>query len=487
MLKVLITGGNGNIAKIIKNNLNSLYDIHNPSRVELNLLDMNNINSYMNNKQFDILIHTAICGGRRTKEDSDDIVNKNVIMFENMMKYNKHFKMIINLDSGATYNRNSDIMERKEDDIYDTPTDYYGLSKYTIYLKTLDYDNIYNFRIFNIFHINEEDDRFIKNCYISNKNNIPLTIFEDKYFDFVYEDDFITILNYYLYNINNLDKLDKTINISYEKKYKLSEIASLINNNNVILKESSNNYCGDNSRLRKLNLPLLELETSIKKYIKLLDSKKIALIFGATGSIGNYIYHALQRDDIEVIGSNIRNDNIESLNIKNVDIVVWAQGDNINDNINNYDYNRSIQVMDANCYFILNTLKFLLKHNKINNNAKLVIISSIWELNTRDNKLSYSISKSALNGLVKSVSYDLSERNILINNILPGVIDNEMTRRTLNEEQINYIKNHMKFNRLVNLEDLYKVVKFFVIDNTAITSQSIKVDLGFTNIIKYVK
>jgi len=115
----------------------------------------------------------------------------------------------------------------------------------------------------------------------------------------------------------------------------------------------------------------------------------------------------------------------------------------------------------------------------------MVIISSIWEDNTKENKLSYSISKSSLNALVKNVSYDLSEYNILINNVLPGVIDNEMSRKTLTNEQFEYIKNYMKFGRLINLSDVYKIVKFLAIDNTGITGQSIKVDLGFTNMKKF--
>ena len=104
---------------------------------------------------------------------------------------------------------------------------------------------------------------------------------------------------------------------------------------------------------------------------------------------------------------------------------------------------------------------------------------------TRENKLSYSVSKAALSGLAKNVSYDLSEHNILINNVLPGVIDNEMTRKTLNIEQLEYIKNYMKFGRLIDLKDVFNVVKFLAIDNTGITGQSIKVDLGFTNFRKY--
>ena len=104
---------------------------------------------------------------------------------------------------------------------------------------------------------------------------------------------------------------------------------------------------------------------------------------------------------------------------------------------------------------------------------------------TRENKLSYSVSKSALSGLVKNLSYDLSEQQILINNVLPGVIDNEMTQKTLKVEQLEYIKNYMKFGRLINLSDVFNLVKFLVIDNTGITGQSIKVDLGFSNFRKY--
>ena len=130
-------------------------------------------------------------------------------------------------------------------------------------------------------------------------------------------------------------------------------------------------------------------------------------------------------------------------------------------------------------------MNFLLKNNKINNNAKMVIVSSIWEELTRENKLSYSISKAALSGLVKNVAYDLSSKNILINNVLPGVIDNEMSQKILLPEQFNYIKNYMHFDRLITLNDVYKTIKFLTTENSGITGQSIKVDLGFTILKKY--
>jgi nucleoside-diphosphate-sugar epimerase len=271
-MKVLITGGNGNIAKMIKNNLSSeSYEITNLSRNDLNVLNQFDIEKYLSENAFDILVHTAILGGRRTKEENGDVTHNNLLMLENLLKFSDKFKMIINFDSAAIYDRNTDILNRKESEVHTIPIDYYGFSKYLIYQRSLQYKNVYNFRIFNIFHVNEEPDRFIKKCFSAKKNNTQISIFEDKYFDFVYEDDFVKIIKYYFDNACFPEKLIKTINICYEEKYKLSEIANLIINDptkiNIVDSSSLNkNYSGDNTMLKSLNIELLGLENSLKKY-----------------------------------------------------------------------------------------------------------------------------------------------------------------------------------------------------------------------------
>ncbi len=218
------------------------------------------------------------------------------------------------------------------------------------------------------------------------------------------------------------------------------------------------------------------------------------LIFGASGSIGNHIYNKMIEHKYNVFGTSTKdnkyiivdNNTLDNLNnIPNIDIIIWAHGMNYNDTIETFNIDKFNKMFDCNVTFILNTLNYLLKINKINNGAKMIIISSIWEACARNNKLSYNITKSALSGLVKTLAYDLSPRNILINNILPGVVDNIMTRNTLKQEQINYIENYTGFNKLITLDDIYNTVIFLITSNTAITGQSIKVDLGFTNIRKY--
>jgi NAD(P)-dependent dehydrogenase (short-subunit alcohol dehydrogenase family) len=227
---------------------------------------------------------------------------------------------------------------------------------------------------------------------------------------------------------------------------------------------------------------------------------KNILIFGAHGSIGNYIFTQFnnEKKEYNVIGTTtnsektdekiiyVANNSLENLlHIENIDIVVWAQGHNFNDNINSFNKNNFEQMIDGNVSFILSTLNFLLSNNKITQDAKMVVISSIWENFSRENKLSYSITKAALSGLVKNLAFDLSKKNILINNVLPGVIDNEMSRKTLSGEELDYIKNYMHFGRLITLDDVFKTIKFLVVENTGITGQSIRIDLGFTNLRKY--
>jgi len=270
MIHILITGGNGNIAQMIKRNLGDKYDITNATRSDLDLLNYNNMLTYFDKKSFDIVIHTAILGGRRTKSENGEISHINILMFENLLKFSNEFKMIINLDSGAIYDRAGDIFCRKEDDLYTVPSDYYGFSKYVIHERSRAFNHIFNFRIFNVFHQREEPDRFIASCFNANETGEKLVIFEDKFFDFIYEDDFVKIVDYYVKNMDKTHILSKTINIGYGDKYRLSDIARLIIENHDIIEVKNNemkhNYCGDCTRLIDLPIEFDGLEKSLELY-----------------------------------------------------------------------------------------------------------------------------------------------------------------------------------------------------------------------------
>lgn len=271
MKSILITGGNGNLAKMIRTNLSCEFNITSICRADFDMLDCKAFELYLSDKTFDVLIHTAICGGRRGKEETGEVVYQNLLMFENIMKFSEKFGIIINFDSGAIYDRDTDIYCRTEaeDALVSVPKDYYGFSKYMIYKRSLSYSNVFNFRIFNIFHANEEDNRFIKACILAQRDKTRVTIFKDKWFDFMYEDDFIKVVRHYL-TAPTIYDLKKTINLSYQTKYRLSDIARLIVDHNyidVIDPITSHNYCGNGDQLAQIGLQMDGLEAGIQKYL----------------------------------------------------------------------------------------------------------------------------------------------------------------------------------------------------------------------------
>ena len=94
-------------------------------------------------------------------------------------------------------------------------------------------------------------------------------------------------------------------------------------------------------------------------------------------------------------------------------------------------------------------------------------------------RLPYVTSKHALEGIVKSLSIDLSP-NILINTIRPGFVDTPMTRKNNSEDKINQIINKIPAGDLVDSNQIALFAKFLIENNKSMTGQSITIDGGYS-------
>ena len=223
------------------------------------------------------------------------------------------------------------------------------------------------------------------------------------------------------------------------------------------------------------------------------------LLFGATGAIGAEVKQYFINKDWNVCSVTRNNDSPEHSSSLYFDIhdhssyvnlataarydaVCWAQGKNLNDSVYNFDEKLNLETYEANCLFIISSLKYLLQNKLLANNAKLCVISSIWQIRSRQNKLSYTMSKAAVEGLVNSVALDIGKDGYLFNGVLPGVLDTPMTHKNLTPEQISQVSNTTFFNSLPKIKDVAALVYFLCSEeNNSITGQSICVDLGFCN------
>jgi len=217
-----------------------------------------------------------------------------------------------------------------------------------------------------------------------------------------------------------------------------------------------------------------------------------AFIFGATGEIGQAITKRFLADSWDVTKfsratkeGHLSFHEIEKAHpsLAKADCVIWASGANLNDSINDYKSENVETLLQANLFYILEGLDLLLKSDLLGESCSLVIVSSVWQEFSKANKLSYSISKSALRGLVQSLVADMSPRGMRINAILPGVVDTSMSREALSEDQISKIERETPTGSLTSLKSVANLAFFLGGPESAdINGQSIVIDGGWTAI-----
>jgi GDP-L-fucose synthase len=179
-------------------------------------------------------------------------------MYFNLIKNENKFKKMIVLGSGAVYDMRHYIPKMKEE-YYGThiPVDQHGFSRYLIYQDIKNNrKNVIELRIFGIFGKYEDYSiRFISNMICKAIYNLPLTIKQNKKFDYIWIEDFIKILDFFIYNDNlKYDTYNITPNNSIELK-SLAELVLKISGKKLKLifaeKENGSEYSGNNERLMK--------------------------------------------------------------------------------------------------------------------------------------------------------------------------------------------------------------------------------------------
>jgi len=255
-MRILITGGNGYIAQNLFIGLSSKYNITKITRQNFDLTSYDETCEWFHERQFDVVIHTAISGGSRLHEDEHSVFENNMAMFNNLVA-NKHcFSKLISFGSGAELFHGN------------TP---YANSKREIAKRIFEHSNFYNLRIFGVFDYNELNTRFIKSNIIRYIKKEPMLIHTNKIMDFFYMKDLINLVDHYIQN----DNLVKTVNCSYETKSTLVNIAKFINTLsnyevpiNINNKDCLEFYCGNSD----LPIEIIGLEQGILDTYKIIKN-----------------------------------------------------------------------------------------------------------------------------------------------------------------------------------------------------------------------
>lgn len=198
-------------------------------------------------------------------------------------------------------------------------------------------------------------------------------------------------------------------------------------------------------------------------------------ILGGTGRRGHSVVADLfNRDDTARLAR-------EALNtMGRVDIIVNNAGTNIVnpvDRIVDEDWDRLLELNLTAPMILVRELAGQMKERKW---GRIVNISSIFGLCAKEERGSYSATKSGLIGITRTMAQELAPWNITANAIAPGPISTPLTDRLVQGELRAYFDSMMPLGRWGKPEDLVGPVLLLASDaGSFITGTTLTVDGGW--------
>ena len=217
-------------------------------------------------------------------------------------------------------------------------------------------------------------------------------------------------------------------------------------------------------------------------------SKKKVLLTGASRGIGEAIYNEL-KDDFDVITPS--RDELDLASLESIseyfktenkfDILINNAGINIIKDIDSILDDDIVKVNQVNLVAPLKLIQYTVKNMKQNNFGKIVNVSSIWGVMSKEKRTLYSATKFGVIGQTKALARELAKHNILVNAIWPGFTATELTMQSLNEKEMQDIVKQIPLKRMAFPKEIAKSIKFLISDeNSYITGQTLVIDGGFS-------
>lgn len=220
-----------------------------------------------------------------------------------------------------------------------------------------------------------------------------------------------------------------------------------------------------------------------------MNEARTALITGASRGIGAAIAARLQDEGLRILSpssktldlsSTISIDAYLSQLTDPVDILVNNAGINrlgSIDEISGKDFEEVIQV---NLLGHFRLTQGLVKGMKARGYGRIVNISSIWSLVSRERRVTYSAAKAGLNGLTRALALELAPYHIMVNAVAPGYINTELTKKNNTPEALERIAGEIPLGRLGEPSEIAECVAFLCSPkNSYMTGQVIVVDGGY--------
>jgi UDP-glucose 4-epimerase len=271
--RVLLTGGSGFIGKnIIESFLSEKYDLLAPRHRDLDLTVCEDVDRFFLRNEVDFVIHSAIKPGHRNAPNHDELFYLDSRMFHYLMRHASKFRKMIYLSSGSVYDMARQHLDNVDEDFVGQhiPEDEHGFFRYVTAKYVEKLNNVVELRIFSIFGKHEDYAiRFISNALCKSLYDLPITIKQNRLFNFMHVDDLMPVLEHFI----ETDAEHPAYNVCQDAPIALVDVANMVKqitgNKLPILIENEGmgyTYSGSNARLRT-EMPSLQL-TSLRAGIE---------------------------------------------------------------------------------------------------------------------------------------------------------------------------------------------------------------------------
>lgn len=220
-----------------------------------------------------------------------------------------------------------------------------------------------------------------------------------------------------------------------------------------------------------------------------MSEARTVLITGGSRGIGAAIAARLQDEGLRILtpsskaldlSSTVSIDAYLSQLTDPIDILVNNAGINRLGSIDEISAKDFEEVIQMNLLGHFRLTQGLVKGMKARRYGRIVNISSIWSLVSRERRVTYSAAKAGLNGLTRALALELAPYHVLVNAVAPGYINTELTKKNNPPEALERIVEEIPLGRLGEPSEIAECVAFLCSPkNSYMTGQVIVLDGGY--------